>query len=192
VNPDNTSRTVAEEAREAADSLAEILRTARAEDRSVVPDLQGTLDSPEATEALGNLARRVELQVVDAISLGNADMREAMLKKLAAMRAELAGPNPTPLELQIVERIVLSWLAVHDAELQASDAEDHVDYWQRRIDHAHKRHLSAIKALATIRKLALPVLIGQLNVSQRQVNTAEIRSAGPPVAARPAAADGQA
>jgi hypothetical protein len=183
---------VAEEAREAADSLDEILRRARAEDHSVVPDLQGVLISPEATEALGNLARRVEQQVVDAISLGNVDMREAVLKKLAEMRAELAGPDPTPLELQIVERIVLSWLAVHDAELQASDAEDHVDYWQRRIDHAHRRHLSAIKALATIRRLAVPVLIGQLNVSQRQVNTADFRSASPPVVARQAAADARA
>jgi hypothetical protein len=169
---------VAEEAREAADSLDEILRRARAEDHSVVPDLQGVLISPEATEALGNLARRVEQQVVDAISLGNVDMREAVLKKLAEMRAEL--------------RIVLSWLAVHDAELQASDAEDHVDYWQRRIDHAHRRHLSAIKALATIRRLAVPVLIGQLNVSQRQVNTADFRSASPPVVARQAAADARA
>jgi hypothetical protein len=183
---------VAEEAREAADSLDEILRRARAEDHSVVSALQGTLNSPESVEALGNLARRVELQVVDAISFGNVDMKEAMLKKLAEMRAELAGPNPAPLELQIVERIVLSWLAVHDAELQASDAEDHVDYWQRRINHAHRRHLSAIKALATIRKLAVPVIVGQLNVSQRQVNTAELGLDGPPAVARPAAADGQA
>jgi len=44
------------------------------------------------------------------------------------------------------------------------------DYQQRRMDRAHKRYLSAIKALALVRKLALPVL--QVNIARKQVNVA--------------------
>jgi hypothetical protein len=42
------------------------------------------------------------------------------------------------------------------------------DYYQRNIQRAQKGYLSAIKALATIRKLALPAI--QVNVAKRQVN----------------------
>jgi hypothetical protein len=42
------------------------------------------------------------------------------------------------------------------------------DCWQKRIDAAHRRYLSAIKTLATVRKLALPAL--QVNIARRQVN----------------------
>jgi hypothetical protein len=35
------------------------------------------------------------------------------------------------------------------------------------IDRAHRRYLSAIKALALVRRLALPVLVAQVNVAQQ-------------------------
>jgi hypothetical protein len=38
------------------------------------------------------------------------------------------------------------------------------------MDRAHRRYLSAIKTLATVRKLALPVL--QVNIAKKQVNVA--------------------
>jgi hypothetical protein len=40
------------------------------------------------------------------------------------------------------------------------------------MDRAHKRYLSALKALALVRKLALPVLVAQVNVGGQQVNIA--------------------
>ena len=43
-------------------------------------------------------------------------------------------------------------------------------YLQRCIDWAHKRYLSAIKTLAVVRKLAVPVL--QVNIARKQVNVA--------------------
>ncbi len=38
------------------------------------------------------------------------------------------------------------------------------------MDRAHNRYLSAIKTLATVRKLALPIL--QVNIAKKQVNVA--------------------
>jgi hypothetical protein len=43
-------------------------------------------------------------------------------------------------------------------------------YYQRSLSSAHKRYLSAIKTLAVVRKLALPVL--QVNIARKQVNVA--------------------
>jgi hypothetical protein len=47
-----------------------------------------------------------------------------------------------------------------------------VEHYQRRLDHAHRRYLSALKALALVRKLALPVL--QVNIAKKQVNVAGV------------------
>jgi hypothetical protein len=91
------------------------------------------------------------------------------------MRAELAGPDPTPLERLLVERIVACWLQLHyiDIRLPQSEAKltmKQVEYLEDRRDRAHRRYLSAIKTLATVRKLALPVL--QVNIAKKQVNVA--------------------
>ncbi len=42
------------------------------------------------------------------------------------------------------------------------------DFRQRRIDATNRRFLAAVKALALVRKLAVPVL--QVNLAQKQVN----------------------
>jgi hypothetical protein len=41
------------------------------------------------------------------------------------------------------------------------------DYYQRRMDKAHKRHLSAVRALAQIRKIGPAV---QINIAEKQMN----------------------
>jgi hypothetical protein len=74
-----------------------------------------------------------------------------------------------------VERIALSWLGLYAAEAlfnqQSKDLSiQQAEYWQNRIDRAHRRYLSAIRTLATVRKLAVPVL--QLNIAKKQVNIA--------------------
>jgi len=38
----------------------------------------------------------------------------------------------------------------------------------KAVDHSHKQYLSAMKTLATARKLALPAL--QVNIARKQVN----------------------
>ena len=95
-------------------------------------------------------------------------MREAIARKLELLRAELAGPALTPVEWLLVERAVACWLQVQDADLryaqhQATLSVRQLDLYQRRIDAAHRQYLSALKALATVRKLAVPAL--QVNVA---------------------------
>jgi len=152
-----------------ADWIEEMLERARQGDRSVLPAIREALESPDLTEALGNFARRVQAALVESAAGGNLAMSEAMNKKLDGMRAELSRPDPTPVERQLVERVVVCWLVVHEAELRAAlaakVAPEQGPYWEKRIDRAHKRHLSAIKMLATVRKLALPAV--RVNVARK-------------------------
>jgi hypothetical protein len=52
------------------------------------------------------------------------------------------------------------------------------------MDRAHKRYLSALKALAQVRKLALPVL--QVNIADKQLNVANVAAPAPQAEIRPA------
>src|SRR5437899_2186525 len=82
--------------------------------------------------------------------------------------AELAGPNPTPLERLLAERATNCWLQVYRYELAFEQARDltirQAEFHQRKIDGAHRRYLSALKTLATVRKLGLPAV--QINVAK--------------------------
>jgi hypothetical protein len=63
---------------------------------------------------------------------------------------------------------------VQDADIRYAQAKDLTwkagEYYQRRMDHSHKRYLSALKTLAQVRKLAVPVL--QINIAKKQTNIA--------------------
>jgi hypothetical protein len=77
-------------------------------------------------------------------------------------RAELAGPEPSPLERLLVERVVACWLQVQYADaayaqLQSPSPAQHTAALKRQAG-AHQRYLFSIKALATVRKLIKPAL----------------------------------
>lgn len=156
--------------------LDDVWKRARKGDRSTLPALRKMLANPAIVSLLGgNLAEQAEQSYIRAAAGDDLAFKEALTRKLESMRAELAGPSPTPVERLLVERIVACWLQVQDADVRyAQNQKDCTfaqgEYHQRRQDRAHKRYLSAIKTLAVVRKLAVPVL--QLNIARKQVNVA--------------------
>ena len=79
----------------------------------------------------------------------------------------MAGPDPTPLEQLLAERIVACQLHLDYLELNyscqvekgnMSDMKTYLLY-EGCLNRAHHRTLAAVKALALVRKLALPVLV---------------------------------
>jgi hypothetical protein len=50
------------------------------------------------------------------------------------------------------------------------------EHQQRRIDRTHRRLMSTIKTLATVRRLAVPAL--QINVARQQVNQVNVGDPG--------------
>ena len=142
----------------------------------MLPVVREILKDAGAVDRLGgDLARQAEQALIRAATGEDVVFREALIRKLDLMRADLAGPVPAPLDRLLVDRVVACWLQLHYADmLLAQNAGKltlaQADYRQRTRDHAHRRYLSAIRTLALVRKLAAPVL--QVNIAKRQVNLA--------------------
>ena len=163
------------------DELLALADRAQKGDTTALPPLRELLKEPAVVDMLGgNLAKQAQLTLINKFSGQNLLFRESLTRKLDLLRDELAGPSPTPLERLLVERIVACWLHLHHLEAIYSGKEgmslDLGSYFQRCITSAQKRYLAAIKTLALVRKLAIPVL--QVNIARKQVNVA-----GPCVAA---------
>lgn len=156
-----------------ADGIRDLLTRAANGDASTAPAVRKLMEKPGTIELIGgNLAWQVQSSFVNAIAGKDVAVREAIHAKLANLRKELLGNNPTPVEVLLVERVAACWLHVQDAELRSAQAKDlsirQADYQQRRMDATNRRYLAAVKALATVRKLALPAV--QINVAKKQVN----------------------
>ena len=161
-----------------ADDVQALLKRARGGDASTLPGLWKLLQDPATVDRLGgDLALQAELSLIQALVGKDLAWREALARKLGLLRRELAGPSPSALERLLVERAVACWLQVQDADVRYAHNQKGCtlaqgEYCQRRMDRAHIRYLSALKALALVRKLALPVLVAQVNVGGQQVNIA--------------------
>lgn len=87
--------------------------------------------------------------------------KDALQRELEKKRAELSGENPTPIERLLIERVISCWLQVQHADLVVAQSKSvsHAagDYNQRRQDRSNRRFLAAVKTLATVRRLALPI-----------------------------------
>ncbi|MBF6590685.1 MAG: hypothetical protein IVW57_09160 [Ktedonobacterales bacterium] len=119
--------------------------------------------------------------ILDAVLRDNHFVKEAWDRRARAMIKDLAGPNPTPLERILCERVATCWLDMSLAEMNyASRAKDGMtfaagEYYQKQEDRAHKRYLTACLALAKVRRLLAPVA-QQINIAQpgaAQLNIAQ-------------------
>jgi hypothetical protein len=157
------------------EELNALIDRAQHGDKTSLPALREVLKDPAAVNELGgDLARQAQLHLIAKFSGENLLFKESVRHKLDLLRAELAGPSPTPLEGLLVERVVACWLHLHYLEVIYANKEsmslEMGAYYQRCLSAAQKRYLAAIKALALVRKLAVPVL--QVNIARKQVNVA--------------------
>jgi len=153
-----------------------LLKRAEQGDESAMPAIREAMKgSPGLWEQIGDLAASAERSLLQVIGGDNLYVREGVQRHLRRLRGDLLGSGSSPLERLLVERIAACWLQLQYADaIYAQNMKDMGIPWsehhQRRIDRAHRRFLSAIKTLATVRKLALPVL--QVNIGDKQVNVA--------------------
>ena len=153
--------------------LMDLIDRAQDGDDGALPLLRQVLDEAPRVARIIDLARNVERSIIKEMSGDDVFTQEAIPRNLKAMRKEIAGENPSPLERLLAERITVCWLELHYFEaLYAQNMGDMTlaqdDYYQRRIDKAHRRYISSIKALAQIRKMGPAV---QINIAEKQINT---------------------
>ena len=164
--------------------LAEInttIRKAEAGNAAALDDVKALLARTGTADILhGNVAREALRTLVAKHAGKNPVVKEAVTRKLDEMRTELSGPAPSPLEKLLVERVLATWLHLHYLESQYAGRDSMpltlATYYERSITSAQKRYVGAIKGLADVRKLALPVL--QVNIARKQVNVAGASAAG--------------
>lgn len=146
-------------------------------DKSALPKLRAILDeAPSLARKFVDPAVQVERSMIQTYAGEDPLAKEALPRTLRAMREDLAGDAPSPLEVLLVERVVATWFQLQYFEaLYAQNMKDLTitqgEYHQQRIDRAHRRHLSAVKTLAQIRKLG-PAASLQINIADKQINTA--------------------
>ena len=171
-----TSEKTASRPPERLEEIRGLVARANQGDKEVVPELRAALEEmPELARRYGNPADRVEQVTIEKYVGENLLAKEAISRTLKLMREELAGVDPTPLERLLTERVVATWLQlqffeqfhVHSIGKLINPEAEH---YQKCVDRAHKRHLSAIRTLAQVRKLLKPGGVNQINIADQQVN----------------------
>src|SRR5215203_1986269 len=161
--------------RELLDELKGCVKQAHDGDAEALSKVREILkEAPRLAQIFVDVANIAEHSLVERFSGDDPLVRAALPPQLKAKREELAGPDPSPLEQLLAERIVACWLQLQYAEaIYAQNLGEmnivQSEYHQRRLDRLHKRYLSSIKTLAQIRKLGPAV---QINIAEKQINTA--------------------
>jgi hypothetical protein len=152
-----TSEKAASRPPERLEEINGLVARAKQGDKEVVPELRAALkEMPELARRFGHPAEKVEQVIIEKYVGENLLAKEAISRTLKLMREELAGVDPTPLERLLTERVVATWLQLQFFEQlyfhnvgKLTIPQD--EYYLKRIDRAHKRHLSAVRTLAQAR-----------------------------------------
>jgi hypothetical protein len=182
--------------------LFDLLQRGMAGDNSVLPQIKQAFDAaPQLSQMFGNLVSHAEQEIIGLAIGKDLVTREAITRQAAAERSRLQASYTSPLEHVLVERAVVCWLAVYEAELDLAKKRKSappslplIDAAVKRLDRAHVRHLSALRTLATVQKLLKPApsvleLLGTPPAGKRarNANAAGRRSAANPVDGSPVA-----
>jgi hypothetical protein len=141
------------------DEIKALAKLATQGDRAAARTLLESEHGAGLTEEFGNAAGRAETALLKAMCARDRLSEEALRRNLTALRQELAGPDPSPLERLLAEQVALCWLESYHATIRAAqygDSRTRGGFYQHRLDRAQARYLAAMKALATMRKLLRP------------------------------------
>jgi len=121
--------------------------------------------APEVIFRASDIGRRGQWALIQTVAANDPLTEEALVARLEQMRAKVAGPEPSPPEVLLTERICSLWLLIEVLEMLVSvqlsaalppeqrspmSYLQHVFKWQ---ESANRRFLSATRELARVRKL---------------------------------------
>src|SRR4051812_2983420 len=131
---------------------------ANAGDRQALADLRAFLDErPEIEEHVGDLARLAERHWIETVTAGDALASEAVKRRMAQLKADLAGKNPSTVERLVADLGVGNHLAERHAEIQAADPStksiEQAAFRFKRAESTQRRYLASLKMLTQLRTL---------------------------------------
>ncbi len=127
-------------------------------DRDAISRLRRFLDAnPSIWKRAGDLSALAESSWLELIAGSDKLMDESVKRQLHAMKGELAGPHPTELERLLIQQVATTWLAMTHAEMLAANPASaslgQANFRLKYVESAQRRHLNAMKMLATMRLL---------------------------------------
>jgi hypothetical protein len=142
---------------------------------------------PEIAEIAGDSARMAEELWISSTTENNQLLKKAQKDNISRLKEELCGGSASRLEKILIDRIILCHIHVNYAEAlfiisiksEGGLSAKRLDSHQRWLDRAQGRLVSAAKALAMVRKLALPDVL--LNLAKNQVNIGTVSVEKEPV-----------
>ena len=133
--------------------------------------------APGVLARCSNTGRVYRGMLAEKMAVGHPLVKEATVQQAERMPLELAGENPTPLEVLLSERVASLWILTELQEaLMAAwyykgegTPMSVVLQMARLQESAHRRYLAAIKTLAQVQKLQGPSRV-QVNIGGNQIN----------------------
>ncbi len=176
--PSEMTQEQVEETRNTLDRLRNLVDSADEGDKDALPEIRRLLDErPELAWHLVDLANVAEESLMKwGLGEDQSTVKKIIGRQVESMKREVAGENPSPLERLLAERVIATWVEVQIFEAYFFQNEGRLsipqgEYHQKRLDRAHRRHLSAIRTLAQVRKLLKPT-VAQVNIAEKQINLA--------------------
>ncbi len=168
-----------EATRERIYELQELADKAQDDDEGARQELRRRLaqEAPEVVARCSDSARSYRRLLAKRSSGGSPLREEAISERARRMALELAGENPTPLEVLLSERVASLWVLVELQEAllaawysKASAVSPAFVLLMARLqESSNRRYLGAIKTLAQVQKLQGPSRV-QVNIGGNQVN----------------------
>ena len=135
--------------------------------------------APEVVARCSDTATTYRGLLAKTASGGNPLVREAILERARLMASELAGPNSTPLEMLLCDRVASLWVLVelqealgaawYHGDKKGKTSPAFMLQMSRLQESAHRRYLQAIKTLAQVQRLRGPDRL-QVNIGGQHVN----------------------
>jgi hypothetical protein len=167
--PANLPASALAEIRDTLKNLGRLNTRAAKGDRTAQRQICQFIDRPEVARVVRDLARRARDALISLYTGDDWLKSEVTRREMDRVRAALLGPAPSPVERLLAERVAIGWLEVHAAEFRLLQADsDWREHWQKQVDHAHRRFLSALRMLTSVRQLPRPAV--QVNIADQQVN----------------------
>ena len=147
-----------------------MLIAARRGCKEILPKLRQFLDEhSELVIHYGSLTMQVQENWLQLIAGKDLLLSETMRRHLNAMRKELAGANPSPLDRLLVDRIIATHIELlYFTAMEATDpTAENMRVARYRMDRgaqAHRQFLSAVKMLATVRNLVARTNVIQIEL----------------------------
>jgi hypothetical protein len=130
---------------------------ARKGDEDALNQVQEMIRDRNWADFLSDLGQESTLVLLERATRGDPVRKLGIVQKVQNVMAELLGDNPSVLDKLLSRRVLNDWIALYTLELEteANKAESlpRLEYLEKALSRAHRRHLQSMRELAQVRRL---------------------------------------